>query len=207
MKRKINIDEWNRKEQFLFFKDFEDPFFGLTVNIDCTQAYYTCKQMGYSFFLYYLHKALKVVNSITEMRYRIEGDDVWEYEVVHASPTIDRPNGTFGYAYFDYWEKFEDFQREAKWEIEKVREETSLIPSKSRVNVLHFTTIPWVSFTSISHAKSFSHPDSIPKISFGKYFKEDRKIILPVAFHANHALMDGKQAGEFFNKFKEVLNS
>lgn len=206
-KRRVNIEDWNRKEQFKFFKDFDDPFFGLTVNIDCTQAYYTCKQMKYSFFLYYLHKALQVVNSIQEMKYRIEGDEVYEYEIIHGSPTIDRPNGTFGYAYFDYWERFDDFEREATWEIDKVRKTSSLIPSKSGANVIHFTTIPWVSFTSISHPKSFSHPDSIPKISFGKYFKEGRKIFMPVALHVNHALIDGKQAGEFFNKFEEVLNS
>lgn len=206
-KRRVNIENWKRKEQFHFFKDFDDPFFGLTVNIDCTQAYYTCKQMGYSFFLYYLHKALQVVNSIPEMRYRIEEDIVYEYEVVHGSPTIDRANGTFGYAYFDYCEKFDDFELEAKWEIDKVRKENSLIPSKTGANIIHFTTIPWVNFTSISHPKSFSHPDSIPKISFGKYIKKNRKIMMSVALHVNHALLDGKQVGEFFNKFEEVLNS
>ena len=60
MKTLIDVEQWNRKEQFLFFYRFEEPFFGVTVNIDCTQAYKIAKQKGNSFFLYYLFRALKV---------------------------------------------------------------------------------------------------------------------------------------------------
>ena len=39
MKTKINLDSWNRKEHFLFFKQMEEPFFGVTTTIDCTKAF------------------------------------------------------------------------------------------------------------------------------------------------------------------------
>lgn len=38
MKNTLNIANWNRKDHYHFFKDFEEPFFGITVNIDCTKA-------------------------------------------------------------------------------------------------------------------------------------------------------------------------
>jgi chloramphenicol O-acetyltransferase type A len=38
MKQQLDVENWNRKEHFLFFKQFEEPFFGATV-IDCTKAY------------------------------------------------------------------------------------------------------------------------------------------------------------------------
>jgi len=50
MKTLIDIEQWNRKEHFLFFSQFEEPFFGATVNIDRTQAYKTAKEKGNSFF-------------------------------------------------------------------------------------------------------------------------------------------------------------
>ena len=33
-KTKLNIESWNRKEHFRFFSAFDDPFFGITTNVD-----------------------------------------------------------------------------------------------------------------------------------------------------------------------------
>ena len=44
MKQKLNLDTWNRKEHFLFFKQMEEPFFGLTTKIECTKAYQKAKK-------------------------------------------------------------------------------------------------------------------------------------------------------------------
>jgi chloramphenicol O-acetyltransferase type A len=44
MKQLINLEEWNRKEHYLFFSKFEEPFYGVTVKIDCTIAYQNAKE-------------------------------------------------------------------------------------------------------------------------------------------------------------------
>jgi chloramphenicol O-acetyltransferase type A len=36
------------------------------------------------------------------------------------------------------------------------------------MTTIHFSAIPWLNFTSLSHARSYTFPDSSPKISFGK---------------------------------------
>jgi len=51
MKQKLNLETWNRKEHFLFFNQMEEPFFGVTITVDCTKAYEKAKQLGVSFFL------------------------------------------------------------------------------------------------------------------------------------------------------------
>ena len=71
MKRKLNIDTWNRKEHFNHFCQMEEPFFGVTISIDCTNAYLKSKELGISFFTYYLHKTLTAINAIESFRYRI----------------------------------------------------------------------------------------------------------------------------------------
>lgn len=58
----LNIDTWDRKEQFLFFKDFEEPFWGVSIEADCTKSYNYCKKEGISFFLFYLHCSLVAAN-------------------------------------------------------------------------------------------------------------------------------------------------
>lgn len=202
----INIDTWNRKEHFLFFSKFEEPFFGVTVKVDCTTAYKKAKEKGISFFLYYLFRALKAANEVENFRYRIIENNPYEFATVNASPTINRPDGTFGFAYMDYFEDEKQFYEKALQEIENVKSTNSLLPAVSGENVIHFSAIPWLDFTSISHARSFSHPDSCPKISFGKMTENNGVKEMPISIHGHHALMDGFHVGLFVGKFQDLLN-
>ena len=206
MKKLINMDEWNRKEHFLFFSKFEEPFFGVTVEVDCTIAYLEAKKRGISFFLYYLFRALKAANSVENFRYRIIEGQVYSYTIVNASPTVNRPDGTFGFAYMDFHEDEAEFYERALHEIKKVKNTNSLLPAVSSENVVHFSAIPWLDFTSISHARCFSYPDSCPKISFGKMTDNNGAKAMPVSIHGHHALMDGYHVGLFVDKFQDLLN-
>src|SRR5436190_17816304 len=118
MKKTLDINNWSRKDHFNFFRQFEEPFFGVTVNLDCTNAYSMCKQNSFPFFLYYLHASLTAANDTEPFKYRISGDEIFVYDTVNASPTINRPDGTFGFAYIDFKKKFPEFIREAQIEID-----------------------------------------------------------------------------------------
>ena len=207
MKKLIDLDNWNRKEHFLFFSKFEEPFFGVTVKVDYTTAYKRAKEEGISFFLYYLYRALKAANEVENFRYRIIESQPYDFETVNASPTINRPDGSFGFAYMDYFEDEKQFYENALLEIENVKRTNSLLPAVSGENVIHFSAIPWLDFTSISHARSFSHPDSCPKISFGKMTEINGVREMPVSIHGHHALMDGFHVGQFVDKFQDLLNN
>ena len=47
----IDIATWNRREHYEHFSAFDDPFFGVTVQVDCTRAYQEAKTKGISFSL------------------------------------------------------------------------------------------------------------------------------------------------------------
>lgn len=207
MKTLIDINNWNRKEHFLFFSKFDEPFFGVTVKVDCTTAYKKAKEKGISFFLYYLYRALKGANEVENFRYRIIENQAYDFATVNASPTINRPDGTFGFAYLEYFEDEKLFYEKALQEIENVKSTKSLLPAVSGENVIHFSAIPWLDFTSISHARSFSYPDSCPKISFGKMTENNGVKEMPVSIHGHHALMDGYHVGMFVEKFQNLLNN
>lgn len=205
MNRKLDIDQWARRDHFNFFRQFEEPFFGVCVNIDCTAAYQKAKESSTSFFLYYLYQSLAAANAIEPFRYRIKNDEVWVYDRVNASPTINRPDGTFGFSYMDYYESLEEFIDHAQREIARVQGSTGLIPAISGENVIHYSSIPWINFTQLSHARSFSFKDSCPKISFGKMTEENGRRTMPVSIHVHHALMDGFHVGQYVELFQERM--
>lgn len=206
MKQLLDVNNWERKDQYQFFKQFDEPFFGVCVQVDVTQAYQNAKAQNISFFLYYVYQSLVAANSVESFRYRISGDDVWVYDEIHASPTINRPNGTFGFAYFDYTTNFQQFLAQAQDEINKVQSTTGLIPALSGENVIHYSSIPWINFTGLSHARAYSFPDSCPKISFGKMTEEGNRRLMPMSVHVHHALMDGFHVAQYIDRFQELLN-
>ncbi|WP_231424671.1 MULTISPECIES: chloramphenicol acetyltransferase [Pedobacter] len=207
MREKIDINTWIRKDHFEFFNAFEEPFFGVTVDVDCTSTYHEAKETSVSFFLLYLHKSLLAANKIEPFSYRIIEGEVWKYDTVNAAATINRPNGTFGFGYMDYFSDFKLFEIEALNEIEKVKLTSGLIPSSSGENVIHYSALPWLNFTSMSHARKFSYNDSCPKISFGKVRDENNRKIMPVSIHVNHALMDGFHVAQFVDEYQTLLNN
>lgn len=206
MKQILDLNGWARTAHFHFFKQFDEPFFGVTVNIDCTLAYAAAKAKGVSFFLYYLHKSLSAANQTPAFRYRIVEDQVWVYDQVDASPTVDRPDGTFGFSYIEFEEDFQAFKTGADQEITTVRNSRGLFPAKLGECVIHYSALPWINFSSMSHARSFSFPDSSPKISFGKITELDGKKSMPVSIHVHHALMDGLHVGQYIDCFQQLMN-
>jgi chloramphenicol O-acetyltransferase type A len=206
MKHKLNLDTWERKEHFNFFRTFEEPYYGVTVNVDCTTAYNFTKANGHSFFLYYMHKSLAAAQAIEQFKYRIEGDEVFVHDQIDAGSTIGRSNGTFGFGYIKYHSSFVEFEVEAKKEIADVQSRTDLVRTDVD-NIIRFSALPWINFTSISHARAFSFPDSCPKISFGKMTDVDGKKSIPVSIHVHHALVDGLHVGQFIDRFQQLMNS
>lgn len=206
MKQKLDLDNWNRKEHFLFFKQMQEPFFGVTVPIDCTNAYAKAKELGVSFFTYYLHKTLAAVNTIEPFRYRIINDEVYIFDRVDVSATILREDKTFGFSYMEYDEDLNEFAQITKTEIARIQNTTGLITREFPENLIHFSAVPWVNFTSYSHARSFTFPDSCPKVSFGKMMDENGKKTMQMAVHVHHGLMDGYQVGLFISRFEELMS-
>lgn len=206
MKSILDLSSWNRKDHYSFFSAFEEPFFGVTVDVDCTKAYRTAKEKGVSFFQYYLHKSLFAANEIEPFRYRIIDNEVWVYDQVNASAVINRPDGTFGFSYIDFDPDFRRFNAVATAEIENVKRSTGLKPASSGDNVIHCSAMPWLNFKSLSHARSFSFKDSCPKFSFGQVREEGGKKLMPFSIHVNHALMDGYHVSQMVGLFQELLD-
>ncbi|MCR5861241.1 chloramphenicol acetyltransferase [Flavobacterium sp. J372] len=207
MPTKINFSTYPRREHFEFFRKFEEPFFGLVVNVDLTKAYAAAKAGGHSFFLYYLHKLAAAVNAIEEFRYRIAGDDIVLHERIDVSATLTRDDNTFGFSLMEFHPDFAVFEQTSKAEIERVRTTPGLFTRKFEVdNLIHFSAIPWVDFTSLSHARSFTFPDSCPKISVGKMTDKDGRKVMPVSVHVHHGLMDGYHVGQFYDILQQRLD-
>jgi len=208
LKQKLDLENWPRKEHFQFFKQLDEPFFGITTTIDCTKGYEKAKQLETSFFVYYLHKTIVAVNTIESFRYRIIEDQVYIFDTIDASATIMRDDSSFGFSLIEYSPDFTVFSANTFEEIKRIKNTPGLFTREfTSENVIHFSAIPWVNFTSLSHARSFTFPDSCPKISFGKMMVDETgKRTMSMSVHVHHGLMDGLHVGQFVDCFQDLMN-
>lgn len=204
----LDLNSWNRKEHFEFFSQFDEPFFGMVTEVDCTIAYAFAKEKKHSFFAHYLHKSLLAVNQIDEFKYRIDGGNVVVCDEIHASATISRNDDTFGFSFIEFNTNFEIFERSLKIEIENVQNSSGLRLNGNamRRDVIHYSSIPWSKFTGLTHARNFKFPDSAPKITFGRIFLRDDKKIMPVSISVHHGLADGLHAARYIELFQQLMN-
>lgn len=201
-KKKIDLVNWSRKNHFELFQTYDNPQFSVAADVDCTNLYNYTKQNKISFYLAYLFISNKITNEIDEFKLRIEDDDVFLYDMLHPSSTIAKKDETFGFAYFTTTERFQEFHRNSKMEIERINNTKELVLN-DRINTIYYSVLPWVSFTSIQHPEVNSVKNSIPKIVFGKLNEINGKLKMPISITANHSLMDGIHFGKYFQRFEK----
>ena len=206
--RKIEIENWNRKEHYEFFKQFTNPFFGIVTEVHCTKAFDFAKQNHISFFSSYMHKSMRAVNQVEEFKYRIINDEVVVFDEIHAGTTIGREDGTFGLAFVHFSEDFATFNKNMRAEIEAVKNSKGLRLNNEDVkyDLVRHSTLPWSTFTGLLHPTRNDSSESVPKITFGKAFKREGKRFLPVSIEANHALADGFHIAKYLENFQLFLN-
>jgi len=202
----LDLNSWHRRELFEFFRGYANPYFNICTRLDVTKLMELLRaRPGVSVSLAYHYFALRIANEIEPFHYRLKDDEVIVHDVINGGTTVLLPSETFTYAYFNYQEDFNQFVIEAAEAINKVRAEGALKPTM-RYDLIYFTTLPWISFTSFAHARTPGRGESIPRIAFGKFFKEDGRRLLPISVEVHHALMDGLHVGRFITRMEEELS-
>lgn len=206
MYREIDLATWERSKTFHFFRPYDDPYFNVTGNLDVTALLAFCRERGASFFHHCLYYSLKTANDMEPFRLRIAGEKVLCYDRINGGTTVLYDDHTFGFCYFDYLPEREACVQHIAQRIARLKADPSHIPDSDAPDMIHYSVMPWVSFTGVKNPRRFGIEDSVPKIVFGKYYESDGKWWMPLSVEVHHALMDGYHVGVYFQRFQEELN-
>ena len=205
--RKVNLKTWPRREHYDFFCSYGEPFFSITAEVRCEGILKRCERDGTSKTLALWHGVLQAANAVEEFRYRIQEQGPVLYEVVHLSPAVLRPDGTFTIAFLPFEENllaFADLGRQVLEEAKKSKG-FSLDVGARRIDLVHFSTVPWFRFTGLSHARAGNRIESEPKITIGQYGKgTDGKTSIPVSVTGHHGLMDGVHVARYLEELERI---
>ena len=239
----LDLTQWPRRATFDFFRSFAQPFFSVCTRVDVAALKPALAQIdnsGHTATLtlacHYL--ALQLANRMAPFRYRLmDGLDglnglngrVRVMAAVHASTTVLRADDSFGFAYLRHDSDYSRFAAHGAVALAAARvAEPAFVPRLGDMALLHFTTLPWLHFTSFAHARQAAGPsagasaapsaalsagrsgaaDSVPKIAFGRIDADPAggpQRWLPLQVDVHHALMDGVHVGRFVQAFEAAM--
>ena len=119
--RTVDMSRESRRDQFAYFQTLSNPYVGVTVQVDVTELAVWCRERGTSFFLAVLYAAVRAANGVPELRRRIRGDQVVEYDRCPSSHTVALPDGTYCYCSLEVDRPFREFLPYAAAEQERVK--------------------------------------------------------------------------------------
>lgn len=205
----LDIEHWPRRATFEYFRQLANPFFNICARVDVSAMLERVRGIPKATpFLGYHHAALLAANAVEPLRYRLEGSKVRVLERLKASTTVLRSDQSLNFVTLPFDTDFERFVEQAAPMLEaaKAAPPSSELVGSDDHALIHITTIPWLSFTSFTHARALDGKDSVPKLAFGRFIEEHGKTWMPVGIEVHHALMDGLHVGQFFAEMQMVLD-
>ena len=204
--RNITLDHPHRRSHFDFFNQMTNPHFNICANIDVTELLEFSKKENLPITPTIVFFIAKAANEIKEFRWRIREGQVVEHEEVHPSFTVyTEVADVFSFCEVKYADDAREFIQRANIRIDKMKTEPSFEDEYGRDDYLFLSAIPWVSFTSFQHAMNHNPTDSVPRITWGKFFNEGKKIKMPLSVQVHHAVVDGRHVGQYFQLFEKLV--
>ena len=212
MKHIIDINTWERKENYEFFLGFQNPTISITSEVECAGAKARAKAAGEAFFLHYLYAVLRAVNEIPEFRFRIdaEGRVVYFDHVDMLTPIKVKENGRFFTIRLPWNTDFQTFYTTAKAIINDIDPngnpyDMEKVGGKDLLDVILLSATPDLYFTSLTCTQEHRHGSNYPLMNAGKAILKEGKLVMPIAMTIHHGFIDGHHLSLFYKKVEEFL--
>lgn len=204
--KKVTFEHPHRQKHFDFFNAMSNPHFGVTVNVDITDFLELVRQSAaLRFTPAIVYLIARAAHEVPNFKWRIRGQEVVEHEHIRPSFAVPTKTGAFSFCTVRYDADPMNFHRAAEAMMEEMAKNPSFEDEPGMDDYLYLSTFPWASFTNVEHAMHNDPADSVPRIVWGKYFKQDDKVLMPLSIHAHHAVVDGSDLGAYVMKIQQLL--
>lgn len=201
--REIDLSTWNRREHFEFFRRSDLPFYNVNVDVDITGVRERVKARGLSLNAVLIHLTIEAANKVENLRYRLRGETVVLHDELHPSfAHLRKGEELFRMITVDFKDDVIEFDKVVRRAIENSVSYFDFDKLRGRDDFVFISSIPWISFRGVDHTLSLRRDDAMPRVSWGRFFDENEKTILPYNIQVNHMFVDGVHVGRFFEALK-----
>lgn len=204
----IDINSWSRREHYQFFRRMDYAHYHIGTDLDITGFKAKTKEQNLQFSFAITFAVTLMMNKVEAFRYRIHKNEVVLYEKIHPSFSYLSPDREyFKMVTVDLTEQIDMFVKQARDKALNQEKYFVIEDVEGRDDLVYISSVPRVSFTHLSHTISFNKSDAVPRLSWGKYYSRDGRLLLPFNVQAHHAFVDGDHMGHYIEQLQYYLNT
>ncbi len=201
----IDQKTWKRSMHCQIFRDYIEPAFCVTLELDITRFLRMVKEKHYSFTFAMVYAVTKCANEIEEFRYRFVDGNVVLYNQIQTAFTYLNPETElFKVVAVEMKDTMEEYVALAE---KSAKEQEAYFTGPLGNDVFQFSPIPWIRYTHISHTNSGKKDCATPMFDWGKFYEKDGRVLLPFSIQAHHSFVDGLHVGRFADSLQTYLNT
>lgn len=208
--KKLDLENWDRKEVFDFFSTLSDPYYTVSYRQDITKLYEYTKKHGLSFYYSMIYLVTQAFNSVEEFRLTIRGNDVFLLDSRMPSFTdMHKGSEVFHIVSLPLEGDMAEFCKAAS---EKSASQSFFLDYENETDeLIYISCTPWIDLTGLTNEHDRLSPtfkdESIPYITWGKYVEENGRKVLGMSLEVNHRLIDGIHIGKFSEKLTQLIEA
>lgn len=204
----FDLTNWNRKEHFYHYLNTISCRYGMTVQLDITHLRQMLKQKGIKLYPAMIYLLSRCVNAHKEFRMVVdEQDNLFYYDQVSPSYTIFHTDDeTFSSTWTQYHSSFPAFYQSYLEDMQTYGNNHGMLAREASEGCFDISCLPWATFTEFHLDLPDARRFLLPIFTFGKYFEQDGKILLPLSLQVHHAVCDGFHACRFVNECQQLAD-
>lgn len=206
----VDKEKYYRKGVYRHFSEDCKCSVSMTARIDVTELYRKSKATDTKFYLNFLYILCKVLNSREDYRmgYLWQTDTLVCYDKINPIQYVFHDDTeTCSIAYSEYYEDYKTFYDKAFEDLEKAKQTREYgLDSANHPNWFDASYISWLSYDSLNIELPDGHLYFAPIINWGKFRKENERLMMPVTVRMNHAIADGYLIAKVFKLLEKEVS-
>lgn len=206
----VDKEKYYRKGVYRHFSEDCKCSVSITARIDVTELYRKSKATDTKFYLNFLYILCKVLNSREDYRmgYLWQTDTLVCYDKINPVQYVFHDDTeTCSIAYSEYYEDYKTFYDKALEDLEKAKQTREYgLDSANHPNWFDASYISWLSYDSLNIELPDGHLYFAPIINWGKFRKENERLMMPVTVRMNHAVADGYLIAKVFKLLEKEVS-
>lgn len=206
----IDKETWSRKPYFDHYFSKVRCTYSMTVNLDITGIFKLKKSLNVKLYPLLVYALAKAVNSHEEFRTELRGDGViGVWDVLHPCYTVfHKETETFSNIWTEWDDDLSVFLSRFNVDMDSYGNVLE-IDGKPGVppNVFPVSVLPWASFTGFNLNIYTEGDYLLPIFTYGKYFSEGERCMIPLSVQVHHAVCDGFHVCRLVNDIQRILDA
>lgn len=204
---RIDMAVWPRREHYQYYSEQIRTSYHVNIVLDVTKLRKRCRKKGVRFYPAMIYAIMRGINSHENFRMAIDGEgQLGIYDVCHPSYTIfHEDDQTFSDIWTEWHEDFPTFYQAAIADMETYRDVKGVKAKPERPDAFTpISCVPWIRYTGIGHDTPGPGQMYFPIITFGRFYKENDRWLLPFGVFVNHAAADGYHTSKLLNDIQDI---